>query len=47
MKQENANKSSKYSMQNYDKRCNLFELRQEVQVEALNGNTNVSLLIPA
>ena len=42
MQQENANKSRKYSLQNYDKRRNLFELRQEVQVEALKENTNVS-----
>lgn len=42
MQQENANKSGKYSLQNYDKRRNLFELRQEVQVEALKENTNVS-----
>ena len=40
MQQENANKSGKYSLQNYDKRRNLFELRQEV--EALKENTNVS-----
>lgn len=42
MQQENANKSGKYSLQNYDQRRNLFELRQEVQVEALKENTNVS-----
>lgn len=42
MQQENANISGKYSLQNYDKRRNLFELRQEVQVEALKENTNVS-----
>lgn len=41
MQQENANKSGKYCFQNYDKRRNLFELRQEVQVEALKEKTNV------